>query len=158
MSRPRSRRNVLQLGGLTAVQLLGGCSLLDTEPQGIALGDILIRNAYSQAHTVRVELSRDGELVREETVTVAGDGGNEILEATWPRTPAVYTLRYAVSGPEVAASALDQMDIRTTTITAADKHAADQTCAIPAVTLLPPNELSVQVGNAETLELDCTRS
>lgn len=158
MSRRCSRRNALQLGGVTAVQLLGGCSLFGSEPEGLVLGDILVRNAYLEPHSVRVELSRDGELVREETVTVPGDDGSVILDATWPRTPAVYTLQCAASGPGLPDHT--ELDIRTTTITAADKQAADQTCAIPAVTLLPNEQLYVHVGNAETFGpgLDCTRA
>ena len=61
-----SRRNFLQGLGTISVTGSAGCSALAVdEDNGLVLGAISIRNAHPDAHTVRVELKRDSELVHE---------------------------------------------------------------------------------------------
>jgi len=148
MDRRYSRRGLLQVGGLSAVLPLSGCALFQAD--GIVLGDILVRNGYENRHRVRVELSRDKALLLEETVVVDAKE-TEQLEATWPTTPGKYSLRYAVSGPDVS------LDIEEKTITAADKYDPNQKCAIPAITLLPNNPPYVAVGNAARMGVSCSK-
>ena len=149
MDRRCSRREFLQVGGLIAVLPLSGCTLFQAD--GIVLGDILVRNGYENRHRVRVELSRERELLLEETVVVDAKE-TEQLEATWPPTPGKYSLRYAVSGPDV------NLDIEAKTITAADKYDPNQTCAIPAITLLPNKPPYVAVGNAARMGVSCSKT
>lgn len=143
-----SRRDALKLGGLALLPVLSGCSAPSPGRREIVVGYILVRNGHPPPHTVRVELVRDGTMVMEETVTVAPDS-IDVLEATWPTAPAVYELRYAVSGPDV------DLDIRTVTITAADEYESGQECAIPAITLLPGETPFVAIGNAARMDRDC---
>lgn len=146
MTQHFSRRNFLRVGVASPVPLLGGCSLFRS--RGIVLGPILVRNAHPNPHSVRVELFRDGELLLEETVSVAPQEV-ERLEATWTSTPEKYRLRYAVHGPDV------EFDIQERTITAADRYDADQKCAIPAITLLPNDSPYVIVLNAARTNQTC---
>lgn len=152
MMSPHSRRSLLQSSGAVGLMVfLGGCSALEADQSGLELGDILVRNAHADAHTVRVELERDDELVVEETVEVAGDGGVETIEATWSRDPAVYTLYYAVTGPD------EELNIYTRQITGEDEP-DDAACAVAAITMGtgPGDRPYVTVGSPETLGGTCS--
>ena len=152
MSPPRSRRRFLQVSGITfSATLLGGCSRYVNQPSGIELGDVAVRNGYSNRHTVRVEIERDGELVHEGTYEVAG-GSVELAQATWSRDPAVYTLSYVIVGPD------EKPDIHTERITGADDQSDGQACAVAAITFGTWSEGSpyVTVGSPVALSGDCS--
>lgn len=143
----RSRRKFLQLSGVTAASALtAGCTMFESEEDGIVLGDILVRNAHPNAHTVRVELERDDELIPEVTVEVDGDSAVERIAAEWPSTPAVYTLQYVVFGPD------EEPDIRTRTLTAEDEYRNGYDCHIAAITIgLDDSPPQVMVGNPKNM-------
>lgn len=114
------------------------------------LGDILVRSAHPNAHTVRVELERNGELVHEKTVEV-DDSAVERIPATWQSTPAVYTLRYVVSGPN------EHLDLYTRMLTAEDAYDGYD-CYIVAITMGFPDDDPpyVDVGTPENMSSgDC---
>ena len=147
MIRPRSRRSFLQLSGSMALSVLSaGCSTLETGASGLVLGSVSVRNGHPNTHEVRVELERDNELVREETVTVRGDNGVTRIEATWPSAPAIYVLRYVVFGPD------EEPDIRTRTLTE-ENTSKSHNCTVAAITMGFPSDSNpyVSVGSSESL-------
>ena len=147
-----SRRNFLRSLSTISVAGLAGCSTLDIgEDSGLVLGEISIRNAHPNEHTVRVELKRDSELVHETTVTVGGDGGVERIGVSWPSTPAVYTLQYVVFGPN------EEPDIRTQMLTADDKQTKGHDCTVAVITIGFPDESHpyVTVGTPDSLGGNC---
>ena len=151
MIRPRSRRSFLQLsGGMAFSMLSAGCSTLETEVSGLVLGDVSVRNGHPNAHEVRVELERDDELVREETVTVSGNNGVARIEATWPSAPAIYVLRYVVFGPD------EEPNIRTQTLTEEDTSKSSD-CTVAAITIGFPSDSNpyVNVGSPESFRGTC---
>lgn len=153
MVRPHSRRSFLQLNGVMAVSVLStGCSALQTGGSGLTLGDISVRNAHPHTHRVRVELVRNDELVREETVTINGDGGVARIEATWSSEPAVYVLRYVVFGPD------EEPDIRVRTLTEEDTSNSHE-CTVAAISIGFPSDSTpyVTVGSAESLGGTCPK-
>jgi len=152
MSYPQSRREFLKLSSVTATSaLFAGCSAIDGKGDGLVLGSLAVRNAHPDAHTVRVELERAGELVTETTVEVEGDNGVTRIDPTWPSTPAVYTLRYVIVGPD------EDPDIRTRTLTSNDAETDGHDCSVAAITMGFPDESRpyVTVGPPESLGGTC---
>jgi hypothetical protein len=146
-----SRRNLLRSLGAVTVAGVTGCSApVVTGDRGLVLGELSVRNAHPDEHTVRVELERDGELVHETTVTVGGDGDVERIGVSWPSTPAVYTLQYVVFGPD------EEPDIRTRTLTADDVHTEGR-CAVAVITIGFPDDSHpyVTVGTPDSLSGNC---
>ena len=147
-----TRRKLLHASGITvASMLVAGCSVLDAEESGLVLGDISVRNGHADAHTVRVELERNDDVVHETTVDVDGGGGVELIEATWPATPAIYTLRYVISGPS------ESLDIHTRTLTGDDDQSNGHDCTVVAITMGSPegSDPYVNVGTPDSLEGRC---
>lgn len=140
VSDPRSRRSLLRTVGAASLSVpLAGCSVLDDGPDGVVLGDLVVRNATPDPRTVRLELSRDGERVHEGTHTVEGAsddvGAVTAVDATWSSDPAVYELTYVVRESE-------QLDVVTEPITA-DAVGTDRACAVPTLTVGFPREEGV---------------
>ncbi|MWG35984.1 hypothetical protein [Halomarina oriensis] len=137
---PHSRRSVLKASGLVASVPLAGCSVLDDDPRGVVLSNLVVRNATPEPRTVRLELVRDGELVHEGTHTVDGMddrvGTVGVVEATWSIDPAVYELTYAVREHE-------PLDVRTARIDE-ESLGPDHECAVPTITLGFPEYIDVR--------------
>lgn len=120
----RSRRSFLRASGATAASLsLAGCSELRSRTQGLRLGNVVLHNWHSESHDARVEVERNGEIVREQSIEIPGET-EAVMEATWPDDPAVYTLYYVVVGPAV------ETDIRTTELTSQDSQSDGSGCTI----------------------------
>ena len=140
-----TRRSTLQAGGTALLTSLAGCAALSqNEPPGVPLGDIAIVHNGDDPHTVRVELERDNELILEKTVEFS-ETRKEIIQATWSREPAVYTLYTAIQG-----TLDDTDDTFNIYVNQFDEPATEEdTCSIIRISLVGnPNPIT-QIGLQE---------
>lgn len=141
-----SRRAVLCLGSTAFVGSLAGCSVSAIgQDQGIAIGDIVLRHYPPESHTVRLELERDGEFVTEVLYADLAENQKEIVQATWPSTPAVYRLYTVVEGP--LATTDDQFDVFVNEFTSEDDRSEGKECSVIDIQIgAPPNPDEVVIG------------
>lgn len=127
MSCLHSRRSFLRASSSAVLSLpLAGCSELRQQTQGLRLGDVVLHNWHSETHHIRIEIERNGELMKEESFEVPGET-METMEATWPNDPAIYDLYYLIFGPAV------DTDIRKTELTSQDAQTDGNGCTIVTI-------------------------
>lgn len=139
-----SRRSALRLGGVTLTGALAGCPALGPSPDGLRLGDIVLRHYPPEPHTVRLELEREDELVLEETFELA-EGEKRIIQPTWSESPAVYRLYTVVEGRLNTTD--DVFDLFVNKFTHEDTQSDEGSCSVIDIQIgAPPNPGDVAIG------------
>lgn len=149
MDRRITRRSVLQLGGIASLGALAGCSTSLMSDDGLSLGDIVITDSSAAHHTIRIELKRGNEFVREETYDFPGPDGRRkrTIQATWSREPAVYTLYTIVQGP--LGDEESDLNLYVSEFTTEDVASDAEDCSVVHVRISqPPESGSVGIGTA----------
>lgn len=140
-----SRRSVVRLGSTALLGSFAGCSLpVIGRNRGLEIGDIVLRHYPPEAHTVRLELERDGEIVTEAHYADLGESQKEIVDATWSAAPAVYRLYTVVEGP--LATTDDQFDVFVNEFRDSDGSEGTDCSVIDVQIGAPPNPDSVTIG------------
>lgn len=159
MPGPITRRSTLQLGGTALFGSLTGCSMSAlTGSEGLILGDIIVTDSSTEHHTVRLELERGNELVREATYDFPGTE-KKTMQASWSRDPAIYTLYTVVQGP--LADEDGDLNLYVNKLTSEDAAPNAKDCSVVHVQIsTPPEPGSVGIGTVAPKPKwgDCTNN
>lgn len=147
MSKQITRRSALQLGGTVLLGSIAGCSTTSlVSGGGLSLGDIVITDSSAEHHTVRIELERENELVREVTHDFPGTE-KRTVQATWSREPAIYTLYTVVQGP--LGDEESDLNLYVNEFTKEDAASDAEDCSVVHVSIsTPPESGSVGIATA----------
>lgn len=110
------RRALLSVVGVVGT---AGCQALQLEgDESIRLGTIRLQNQFEREQHVAIEISANGDLVHETTVTLDAadlpEVGEVLLEQNWPTEAQSYTLRFdAEVQSESLEIALDEPSVET---------------------------------------------
>ena len=141
-----TRRSALRLSGTALLGSLAGCSMLpSTGTQGLALGDVVVTHSSTRRHILLLKLERDGELVREATYDFSGTE-KRIVQSSWPRDPAAYTLYTIVQGPLSGEDG--ELNLYVNEFTSGDAASDAKECSVVHVKISAPDPGVVGVGTA----------